>query len=297
MVLPYNETPLMELHLPVVAEKGVRLLIKREDLNHPTVSGNKWWKLKYNLIEAVRQKKDTILTFGGAYSNHIHAVAAAAKELNVSSIGVIRGEEVRPLNPTLTFAQSMGMRFQFVSREVYRQKNDAAFADSLHEKFGDFFLIPEGGTNSLAVKGAAEFANKLKSVPFDSLFVPVGTAGTFAGLIAGFKGERFLTGVPVLKLGENLPNEVIAHIHAAGFSNYDNWDILRGYEFGGYAKTTDQLIDFITKMKHQHNLLLDHVYTAKMLFGIVCQIGAGSFPRGTTILAIHTGGLQAALHV
>ncbi len=297
MALSYNETPLSELHLPVASEKGVRLLVKREDLNHPTVSGNKWWKLKYNLIEAARQKKISLLTFGGAFSNHIYAVAAAAKELGLSSIGVIRGEEVNPLNPTLTFAQSMGMRFHFVSRETYRQKNDRAFTDSLREKFGDFFLIPEGGTNSLAVKGAAEFADKLKPVRFDRLFVPIGTAGTFAGLIAGFKGDRFLTGVPVLKLGDNLTKEVTALVQTAGYDGQNNWDLLRGYEFGGYAKTTDRLIDFIREMKYQHNLILDHVYTGKMLFGIASEIRAGSFSRGTTIIAIHTGGLQAALAV
>ncbi len=293
MVL-YNETPVVDLNLPVASEKGVRLLIKREDLNHPTVSGNKWWKLKYNLVEALRQQKSTLLTFGGAYSNHIYAVAAAANDLKLSSIGIIRGEESKPINPTLDFAAKMGMHLHFVSRETYRQKQEQEFVESLHNSFGDFFLIPEGGTNAFAIKGAAEFADKLKSIQFDHLFVPIGTGGTFAGLIAGFAGDRLLNGVPILKLGENLADEVGSLITSAGYEIHANWNLLRGYEFGGYAKTTDELMAFIRTMKYQYNLPLDHVYTGKMLFGVVREISAGAFPRGTTILAVHTGGLQAA---
>ncbi len=298
MFLPYHETPVTELQLPITIEKGVRLLVKHEYRNHPTVSGNKWWKLKYNVIEAVSRGKTSLLTFGGAYSNHIYAVAAAAREIGLTSLGVIRGEQIKPLNGTLAFAQAMGMQLHFVSRSLYREKNEPEFIRNLGDRYGDFYLIPEGGTNALAVKGVAEFARELKTVAFDRVFVPIGTAGTFAGMIAGLNGDKFVTGVPVLKLGEDLTGEVDALVTSAGYEiKKRNWDLLRGYHFGGYARVSDELIDFIREMKYRYNLPLDHVYTGKMLFAILREIAADSFPRGTTVLAIHTGGLQAALQV
>jgi len=155
-MLQYQETPIQEIHDAAVETAGLRLLIKREDLNHPFVSGNKWWKLKYNLMEAAEKNFRTLLTYGGAYSNHIFATAAAASELGFKSIGIIRGEEVLPLNPTLAFARSQGMELHYISREAYRVKH----IDCL-EKFDNFYFIPEGGSNGLAVKGICEFDTKL----------------------------------------------------------------------------------------------------------------------------------------
>ena len=267
----------------------MRILIKREDLNHEYASGNKWWKLKYNLEEATRIGHDTLLTFGGAYSNHIYATAAAAKELGLKSIGIIRGENTLPLNHTLAFAESCGMTLHFVSREKYRNKTTDDFIQQLQNKFGDFYLIPEGGTNELAVKGVAEFGTALiNEVDFDYLCLPVGTGGTMAGIVKALAGRKKIVGFSVLKGGGFLSAEVKKWTA----DSFSNWNIEQDYHFGGYAKTTNELIKFISEFEKQHQLPLDQVYTAKMMFGILDLIQKGYFKRGSTILALHTGGLQ-----
>ena len=287
--LTYNPTPIIELKSVVLAESGVRILIKREDLNHEYASGNKWWKLKYNLEEATRIGHDTLLTFGGAYSNHIYATAAAAKELGLKSIGIIRGENTLPLNHTLAFAESCGMTLHFVSREKYRNKTADDFIQQLQNKFGDFYLIPEGGTNGLAVKGVAEFGTALiNEVDFDYLCLPVGTGGTMAGIVKALAGRKKIVGFSVLKGGGFLSAEVKKWTA----DSFSNWNIEQDYHFGGYAKTTNELIKFISEFEKQHQLPLDQVYTAKMMFGILDLIQKGYFKRGSTILALHTGGLQ-----
>jgi 1-aminocyclopropane-1-carboxylate deaminase len=287
--LLYAATPIIELKSEVLVKSGVRMLVKREDLNHVYASGNKWWKLKFNLEDAIRQGHHTLLTFGGAYSNHIYAIAAAAKEVGLKSIGIIRGEQVRPLNQTLAFAERCGMKLHFVSREEYRNKTDAAFIQKLHDQFGEFYLIPEGGTNELAVKGGAELGSTLiKEVDFDYLCLPVGTGGTMAGIVRGMNGRKNILGFSALKGGGFLKDEVKRW---AGDS-FDNWIIEENYHFGGYAKTTDELIKFMNEFEKQHELPLDLVYTAKMMFGIFDLIQKNFFKSGSTILALHTGGLQ-----
>ncbi len=287
--LLYTPTPIIELKSVVLAESGVRILIKREDLNHEYASGNKWWKLKYNLEEATRIGHDTLLTFGGAYSNHIYATAAAAKEIGLKSIGIIRGEEVQPLNHTLAFAESCGMKLHFVSREKYRNKTADDFIQQLQNKFGDFYLIAEGGTNELAVKGVAEFgAALINEVDFDFLCLPVGTGGTMAGIVKALADRKKILGFSVLKGGGFLNAEVKKWTS----DSFSNWNIEQDYHFGGYAKTTNELINFMNEIETQHQLPLDQVYTAKMMFGILDLIQKGYFKRGSTILALHTGGLQ-----
>lgn len=275
---------------------GIRLLVKREDRNHPFISGNKWWKLKYNIEEALKQHR-TVLTFGGAYSNHIYAVAAAAKEHGLSSIGIIRGEETLPLNATLSFAMANGMHLHYVSREEYRQKHDPEFVQMLHERFGEFYLIPEGGTNNLAVRGCAEFASEiLLPIDFDHLLIPVGTGGTMAGIVCGLQGQRKVTGVPVLKNGEFLKTWIDKLIRESPKpAAYENWALLTSYHHGGYAKVTNELLDFIKTIKAEHDLPLEHVYTGKLLWAVMKEIETGQFTRGTTVLAVHTGGLQGSL--
>ena len=287
--LNYYPTPITEVQSDFLNKSGVRLLVKREDLNHPLVSGNKWWKLKYNLEEALWQKHNTLLTFGGAYSNHIYAMAAAAKELGLKSIAIIRGEEVLPLNHTLAFAESCGMKLYYVSREAYRHKTEEEFIQKLCDQFGDFYLIPEGGTNELAVRGVAEFAATLiHEVDFDYLCLPIGTGGTMAGIVRGMKGSKNILGFSVLKGGAFLNDEVKKW---AGDS-FNNWSIVEDYHFGGYAKVTDALISFMKEIAVQHQLPLDQVYTSKMLFGILDLIKKDFFKKGSTILMLHTGGLQ-----
>lgn len=292
--LEYSETPLQEIDHPLVKQAGLRLLVKREDLNHPVVSGNKWWKLKYNLIEAKRKGYKTLLTFGGAFSNHIYSTAGAAHALGLNCIGIIRGEETLPLNPTLRFAKEKGMQLHYVSRSDYRKKAEPQFIKRLQEEFGEFYPIPEGGTNLLAIKGCAEFAASLAPIPCDYICLPVGTAGTISGLIAGFKDEKEIIGIPVFKNGEFLQEEIRNWLTIFSGNIYGNWSLRTSYHHGGYAKVTPELLEFISTMKRAHNLPLDPVYTGKLCWAIFEEIRKNNFKKGSTILAIHTGGLQGA---
>lgn len=286
-MLSYSETFVQEIHDPILDQAGARLLIKREDLNHPLVSGNKWWKLKYNLMEAVKLRHHTLLTFGGAYSNHIYATAAAAYEMGLKSIGIIRGEETLPLNTTLSFAASKGMRLHYVSRESYRNKTAQPFIENLHTQFGDFYLIPEGGTNQLAVKGVTEFAQTL-GTDFNYLCCAAGTGGTMAGLINGVSPQKKVIGFPVLKGGQFL-NEEIEKLLT---SPRNNWQLITDYHFGGYGKMPLKLIDFIRNFELNHSIRLDPVYTGKAMFGLLHTISMDFFPKGSAILFLHTGGLR-----
>lgn len=273
---------------------GVRLIVKREDLNHPTISGNKWWKLKYNLEEASLQGHHTLLTFGGAFSNHLYATAAAAHELGFRSIGIVRGEETLPLNPTLTFVTSKEMLLHYISRDAYRKKNDPAFLEELHKKFGDFYAIPEGGTNDLAVKGCAELGRLLDTIDVDYLCLPVGTGGTITGIIGGLRDQKEIIGVSVLKNGSFLKEEVDTQLQKNFNTAYGKWTLLTSYHHGGYARTSKELLGFIKEMNEKHNLPLDPVYTGKLLWAVMQEVKKGSFRKGSTILALHTGGLQGA---
>ena len=286
-MLRYSQTPIQEIHDPIFDKAGVRVLVKREDLNHPFVSGNKWWKLKYNLEEAVKLGHSTLLTFGGAYSNHIYATAAAANEPGLKSIGIIRGEETLPLNHTLSFAISRGMKLQYVSRETYRTKTEQNFIDNLHTKFGNFYLIPEGGSNELAVKGVTEFAQSLGD-EFDYVCCAVGTGGTLAGLIQGTSIKKEIMGFSVLKGGEFLKEEVNKFLG----EGYGNWRIITDYHFGGYGKVNSRLTTFIQQFNDKHQIRLDNVYTGKAMSGIFDVINKNIFPKGSTILFIHTGGVR-----
>src|SRR5688572_8071409 len=284
-MLQYHETPIQEINDVVFERAGIRLLVKREDLNHKLVSGNKWWKLKYNLIDAAEKNLKTLLTYGGAYSNHIFATAAAAAEVGFKSIGIIRGEEVLPLNSTLAFARKMGMELHYVSRDAYRSKSTKPIVDN----FDNFYLIPEGGSNLLAVKGVREFAAKLNT-PFEYLCCAVGTGGTLSGLIEGLSPEKKILGFPTLKGAEFLTEEIKKLSERS--KHLSNWELVHDYHFGGYAKSTPQLMQFIELFKTIHDIPLEFVYTGKMMAGIYHLISSGYFSRGSTILAIHTGGLQ-----
>jgi 1-aminocyclopropane-1-carboxylate deaminase len=288
--LTYNQTPILELKDSLLQEANVRLLIKCEYLNHPLVSGNKWWKLRYNLVEAARLGKKRLLTFGGAYSNHIYATAATANELGFELVGIIRGEETLPLNSTLAFAKGKGMQLHYVTREDYRKKTEPDFQKKLTDLFGDFYLIPEGGTNELAVKGCEEFGKQLnREVEFDYLCLPVGTGGSIAGMISGFDAEKKIIGFPALKGAQFLEREIRT------YTDKENWQLMYDYHFGGYAKSKKELTDFMEQFERAHNIPLDPIYTAKMMFGIFDLVKQGFFKRGSTLLIVHTGGLQDRL--
>lgn len=283
--LSYSPTPIQEIKHPALLEASVQLFIKREDLNHPFVSGNKWWKLRYNLQEAQLHRHDTLLTFGGAYSNHIYAVAAAAKELGLKSIGVIRGEERLPLNTRLKSVVKNGMTLHYVSRLHYKNKNDETFLKGLNEEYGRFYLIPEGGSNELGVKGMEEFGNQLPQ-DFDYLCCPIGTGASLAGLIRAASDKNILLGFTVMKGGESWRDEVNNYRPV-----YDNWDLQYEYHFGGYAKSNSVLNHFIDDFKDSYGIPLDPVYSAKMFFGIFDLVRKNFFKKGSRILALHTGGI------
>ena len=287
---------------PAISSSGVDLFVLRLDFVHPHISGNKWFKLKYNLEEAKKQKKDTLLTFGGAFSNHIAAVAAAGKEFGFNTIGIIRGDELgtsprpaydpllkqerveQPLNRTLRFAQECGMKFHFVSREQYRKKDNPDFLKRIPQLPHDHYLIPEGGTNDLAIKGCAEITS-LIDIPFDFVCCPVGTGGTLAGIISSLKNGQRAIGFSVLKgFAPTAPTTKVLETFVVG-----------DYHFGGYAKHTPELLKFISDFEKQNNILLEQVYTGKMMFGIYDLIRKGYFSKNSTVVAIHTGGLQGKL--
>ncbi|MDI9309950.1 MAG: pyridoxal-phosphate dependent enzyme [Limnohabitans sp.] len=265
----------------------ISLFIKREDLLHPFVSGNKYRKLKYNLVEFEEKGYDSLVTFGGAFSNHIAATAYACKEQNFNCVGVIRGEELpRQINanPTLKFAQNNGMKFEFVSREQYREKDSDIYMNYLKSKFGNCYILPEGGTNENAIKGCEEILNEEDS-KFDFVCCAVGTGGTISGIInSSFENQKIL-GFPALK-GDFLIDEI------RKFAKKSNWDLVSNYHFGGYAKVTDDLIGFINSFFLETKIPLDPVYTGKMVYGVLELINKGIFPFGSKILLIHTGGLQ-----
>ena len=274
----------IQLALP----NGIELFLKREDLLHPIISGNKFRKLRYNLEEAKKLNHTVLLTFGGAFSNHILAVAGAGAEFGFKTIGVIRGEELENKiheNPTLAKAQALGMQFYFVSRTAYRDKETSVFISQLHEKFGDFYLVPEGGTNDLAIKGCEEILTLSDKINFTHITCAVGTGGTISGLINSSNENQQLIGFSSLKgafLSDVIRNFVVK----------TNWSINDAYHFGGYGKVTDELIAFLNSFYSQTNIPLDPVYTGKMVFGVLDLIEKEYFPSNSKILMIHTGGLQ-----
>ena len=265
----------------------VQLALKPEYLIHTFISGNKYRKLKYNLEKAKDLKNDTILSFGGAYSNHIAATAFAGKFYGFRTVGIIRGEELVDKvdsNPTLKFAKGCGMQFKFVDRETYRHKTEVDFVDSLKAEFGAFYLVPEGGTNLLAVQGCEEILNENDS-EFDFICCSIGTGGTISGVINASKLHQKILGFPALK-GDFIREDI------RKFATKDNWDLITDYHFGGYGKIKPELITFINDFKKRYDIPLDPVYTGKMMYGIFDLIEKQFFPKDSKILAIHTGGLQ-----
>lgn len=268
----------------------VDLFVKREDLIHPIISGNKFRKLKYNLLEAQKRENANILTFGGAYSNHIAATAEACHLLGIPSTGIIRGDELgRNLdntltnNPTLKLAHQKGMQLHFVSRTDFRLKEDMPIVKAIVDQKPSTFIIPEGGTNALAIKGCQEIMQKGDN--FDFICSSVGTGGTLAGLIEASNASQHCIGFSALK-GNFLEKEI------ASWTPKANWTLQTDYHFGGYAKVNSELIAFINSFQKKYSIPLDPIYTGKLFYGIFEMIDAGYFPKNTRILAVHTGGLQ-----
>tara|TARA_B100000809_G_scaffold3856_1_gene4119 strand:+ start:16912 stop:17853 length:942 start_codon:yes stop_codon:yes gene_type:complete len=286
------ESNIQQVFLPQIAEKDVELFIKREDLLHPVISGNKYRKLFYN-IQFAKEKGDTqLLTFGGAYSNHILATAGAGFEFGFKTIGIIRGDELGEdlektltSNPTLKAASDFGMEFIFVSRSDYKLKETPSFLEDLQKRFPKSYILPEGGTNDLAIKGCEAILDETTAI-YDVICVAVGTGGTISGIINAAKPNQTVLGFPALK-GDFLKGEI-----EKNGVNTSNWKLISNYHFGGYAKINEELITFSNNFHNTTNVLLDPVYTAKMCYGIVDMIKNNTFKKGIKILMIHTGGLQ-----
>ncbi|HCY75870.1 MAG TPA: 1-aminocyclopropane-1-carboxylate deaminase [Ignavibacteriales bacterium] len=291
MIIKNPTTPLTEIFDPLFEKRQIRFFIKREDLTDEFISGNKFYKLKYNLIEAEKLGFNTLLTFGGAYSNHIHATAAAGKKYGFNTIGIIRGEEQFPLNPTLSSARANGMKIEYIDRKSYRNKYDESLIQTFKEKFGDFYLIPEGGSNHLAIKGCAEIISSI-TTDFSFICSACGTGGTLAGLILGLDSKSFALGFSVLKGGSFLNQNVRTLLAYYQKERLNNFQINLDYHFGGYAKTSNVLNRFCKAFEEQHNIPIEPIYTGKMFFGIYDLINNNFFPPNSTIVAIHTGGLQ-----
>ena len=285
--------PTQEIDLPILREMGIRLSMRRLDMVHPLVSGNKFFKLKYNIAEAKEQGKNTLLTFGGAFSNHIHAVAAAGKIEGFKTIGIIRGAETLPLNSTLKFAKDSGMWLHYVDRESYRHKTQEDFLSDLQGQFGNFLLIPEGGTNAFAIQGTKEIL-QAEDGRFSHLAVAIGTGGTFAGIAASILSHQTLLGFSSLK-GDFIQHEISRLLDLHQIRPKGEVRILEQYHFGGYAKHKPELLDFMMDFFAQTGIPLDPVYTGKMMFGILDQVKKKAFAPGSNILAMHTGGLQGIL--
>ena len=285
MIQPQQESFNQKIEVP--NNLGIEVYVKREDVLHSEISGNKFRKLKYNLTEAQNLGFTKLLTFGGAYSNHIAAVAAAGKEFGFETIGVIRGEELQEKyleNPTLKKASENGMQFEFVSRTQYRDKSSVKFLDQLKDKFGDFYLIPEGGTNNLAVKGCREILTNDDKM-FDFICCAVGTGGTISGIINSLKPHQKAIGFPALK-GDFLTEDI------QKYAENSQWNLVTDYHFGGYAKLNDELKQFMKQFFKKYLISLDPVYTSKTFFGVIDLISKGYFKPDSKILIIHTGGLQ-----
>ena len=278
---------IQEIDLSTFTNQDLKLSILREDLIHPEISGNKFRKLKYNLLEAKKLGYNQLLTFGGAFSNHIAATAAAGKLHGFKTIGLIRGEELKDkidTNATLRFAKNCGMELHFISREAYREKNNSLFIEDLKNKFPSTYVVPEGGTNDLAINGCKEILFD-QCDEFNFIASAIGTGGTIAGLIEASKPHQHLLGFPSLK-GDFLQKEV------ENLTKKRNFTIFNEYHFGGYGKVNEELINFVNYFKKTTQIQLDPIYTGKMVFGVLQLIKNHYFSDSSKILMIHTGGLQ-----
>ncbi len=288
------------LHCGLLERTGVSLNVLRLDKCHPLLSGNKWYKLKYNLLEFQEQAELPILSFGGAYSNHLHALAAAGKLLGMRTIGVVRGEMPEPLNPVLAFAKQQGMTLVSISRSDYRRKQDADFLQELHASFGDFHLLPEGGSNSLAIKGCEEIASLLKwqdSAANRLVALCCGTGTTMAGLLSGLSKVEAgsapeVLGVSVLRGDGYLQSEISSQLQACGCYDTADWRVDDAYHCGGYARSNPALKSFLSEFATFSDLPLEPVYTGKLFYALFDLIESKVIPSGTEIVAIHSGGIH-----
>ena len=288
---------LQPIHHPLFSQHKVHVQIKRDDLIHPIISGNKLRKLKYNLQQVTQQKRFSgVLSFGGSYSNHIHALAYACFKQNIPCIGIIRGEEEYANNYTLSWAKHWGMQCHFVDRQTYRRRHDADYVVQLQQEFPHYFIIPEGGSNALAIPGVAEVITELnQQTHFDTLLTPVGSGGTLAGLITGDKendmAEHKLLGIAVLK-GASYLIEEVEKLLSKSANSHNNWQVLTDYHRGGYAKFSLEDTQRILEFSQDTGVDFEPVYSGKMVLALLDLLEQGYFKIGERIVLLHTGGMQ-----
>ncbi len=287
-LLPRLPSPVQELADDRFARLGLRLLLKRDDLIHPELIGNKWRKLVPNLRAAAGR---TIITFGGAYSNHLRATAAAGRLLGLRTVGVVRGEELadRPLNPSLARCAADGMRLRFVDRSTYRSKTDPRTLAGILRAAGaeDAYVVPEGGSNTEAVRGCQALGEELRGHA-DVVALACGTGGTLAGLAAGLAPGQRALGIPVLR-GGFLTADIQALQERAFGARRGTWSLDERFHFGGYARTGPGLDAFAEDFEQRHGVPVERLYVAKALYGLVALADEGAFPHGTTVAAVVTG--------
>lgn len=294
-----STSPLQQVNHPLLTEKKITLSVKRDDLLHPHISGNKWRKLKYNLIEARKNNINHIVSFGGAYSNHIHALAAAGFYFGFKTTAIIRGESHYANNPTLQQAQQWGMKLHFVTRKEYKLRNEADYLQQLQQRFPEAIIVPEGGSNVLAIAGMSELCQEIDEqaeTNIDHVITATGSGGTLAGLIAGFSkhgnNKTKITGIAVLKEAEYLNERIVQLLAQADQKITQTWQLQTQFHGGGYAKVSKSLNNFCLNFEKQVNIPIEPIYTGKMFYAIYELIKQDYFNTGANIVALHTGGLQ-----
>lgn len=279
-----SDTQIQTLYSEQAVKRKIQLDVLRLDLMHAQISGNKWFKLKYNLLQAAEQGFTKVLSFGGAYSNHLHALAYACHFLGMESIGFVRGEEVD--NPTLRDCQSWGMQLSWMDRETYRQKKQPTVYHQLQKDYPDYFIIPEGGDNEAGYQGCCEIVSKSMLDEYDIFACPIGTATTFRGIASSLDNRHQAWGFPAFK-GHEILRSQLEKSHAG-----KNIQLFTEYHFGGFGKYTPALLEWMKLFEDKHQIPLDQVYTVKMFFGVIDLLNKNQLPQQSRILLIHTGGLQ-----
>lgn len=294
MILELPDVKIQKIEEPLFDAKNVHVYIQREDEIHPIISGNKWRKLRFNIEKAIQLKKKSLLTFGGAHSNHLHATAEACKLAQLKGIGIVRGERIE--SQTIIDCEKAGMELHFVSREEYRLHDNKEFLNDLNEKFDYPFIIPQGGNNFYGTLGCTEILNHSKMNP-DFIIVGSGTGNTASGILLSLKEHQKLITIPALKgnfMAEEIENAVFTYLMDQETTEeyLSKLEVLNNYHFGGFAKYKPELIAFMQSFYKQHKIKLDPIYTNKVMFALYDLIKLNHFPENSKILAIHTGGLQ-----
>ena len=288
----FKPSMIQAISLDSLKEFDVSLHVKRDDLIHDVVSGNKLFKLHYHLQNIQEQHKQVLITFGGAFSNHLHATAYVGRQLGIRTVGIVRAEphELNNLTPTLADCQNWGMTLEPVSRSEYKLKQNSKVVQTIIEKQSNVYCIPEGGSGELGVQGAERILDGVDQSQFDVIVMACGTGTTLAGVIRASDPHIQVIGVPVLKGASWMQAEVQQYLAPTN----NNWQLALDYHFSGYAKSNQILLDFIQYIEQEASLPLEPVYTAKALYALVDLVRQEKIEKGSRILFIHTGGLQGS---